>query len=72
VLWQGLSVLVVVLIGGFTTNFIQCLMLNIRNKTGYQYFSSTARRLLKFATRSSASDKLRTNSHRSVVERSKA
>ena len=43
VLWQGLPVLVVVLIGGFTTNFIWCLILNLRNKTGYQYFSSTSR-----------------------------
>ena len=39
-LWQGLPVLVVVLVGGFTTNFIWCLALNIRNKTGYQYFTS--------------------------------
>ena len=39
-LWQGLPVLVVVLIGGFTTNFIWCLLLNIRNKTGYQYLTS--------------------------------
>src|SRR5256886_6798100 len=43
VLWQGLPVLVVVLIGGFTTNSIWCLVLNIRNKTGYQYFSSRVR-----------------------------
>src|SRR6185437_12984767 len=42
-LWQGLPVLVVVLIGGFTTNFIWCLILNIRNKTGYQYFTSVSR-----------------------------
>jgi len=42
-LWQGLPVLVVVLIGGFTTNFIWCLILNIRNKTGYQYFTATSR-----------------------------
>jgi L-rhamnose-H+ transport protein len=39
-LWQGLPVLVVVLIGGFTTNFLWCMALNIRNKTGYQYFTS--------------------------------
>src|SRR5215470_2455838 len=39
-LWQGLPVLVVVLVGGFTTNFIWCLVLNIRNKTGHQYFHS--------------------------------
>jgi len=43
-LWQGLPVLVVVLLGGFTTNFIWCLLLNIKNKTGYQYFSSTLRK----------------------------
>jgi len=39
-LWQGLPVLVVVLIGGFTTNFLWCLALNIRNRTGYQYFTA--------------------------------
>lgn len=42
-LWQGLPVLVVVLLGGFTTNFTWCAILNYRNRTGYQYFSSTAR-----------------------------
>jgi L-rhamnose-H+ transport protein len=42
-LWQGLPVLVVVLAGGFTTNFIWCLILNIRNRTGYQYFASVIR-----------------------------
>jgi L-rhamnose-H+ transport protein len=40
VLWQGLPVLVVVLIGGFITNFVWCLVLLIRNRTGYQYFTS--------------------------------
>jgi len=39
-LWQGLPVLVVVLIGGFTTNLLWCVALNIRNKTGYQYFAA--------------------------------
>jgi len=43
VLWQGLPVLVVVLAGGITTNFIWCLILNIRNRTGYQYFESEIR-----------------------------
>jgi L-rhamnose-H+ transport protein len=42
-LWQGLPVLVIVLLGGFTTNFIWCVLLNIRNKTGYQYLSGTTR-----------------------------
>jgi L-rhamnose-H+ transport protein len=40
VLWQGLPVLVVVLLGGFTTNFIWCFILNVRNRTGRQYFTS--------------------------------
>jgi len=40
VLWQGLPVLVVVLAGGFTTNFIWCVILNVRNHTGQQYFRS--------------------------------
>jgi L-rhamnose-H+ transport protein len=39
-LWQGLPVLVILLAGGFTTNFIWCLILNKRNRTGYQYFQS--------------------------------
>src|SRR5258705_65237 len=43
-LWQGLPVLVIVLIGGFTTNFLWCLALNIRNKTGYQYFTADSSR----------------------------
>ena len=42
VLWQGLPVLVVLLLGGFTTNFIWCVILNIRNRTGKQYFGSAA------------------------------
>ena len=42
-LWQGLPVLVVVLAGGFTTNFIWCVLLNVRNHTGYQYFHSEVR-----------------------------
>jgi L-rhamnose-H+ transport protein len=42
-LWQGLPVLVVLLAGGFTTNFVWCLILNVRNHTGYQYFNSEVR-----------------------------
>src|SRR5256885_8592338 len=40
-LWQGLPVLIVVLIGGFTTNFLWCLALNFKNRTGFQYFSAS-------------------------------
>ncbi len=46
VLWSGLPKLVVVLLGGFTTNFVWCAYLNIKNRTGYQYFSSTLRHAL--------------------------
>ena len=42
-LWQGLPVLVVVLLGGFTTNFIWSVFLNIRNRTGYQYLATHTR-----------------------------
>jgi L-rhamnose-H+ transport protein len=42
-LWQGLPVLIVVLVGGFLTNFIWCLILLKRNKTGYQFFDSQIR-----------------------------
>jgi L-rhamnose-H+ transport protein len=43
VIWSGLPKLVVVLLGGFTTNFIWCAFLNFKNGTGYQYFSGTLR-----------------------------
>jgi len=41
--WTGLPKLVVVLLGGFTTNFLWCVMLNLRHGTGYQYFSRTVK-----------------------------
>jgi len=41
--WTGLPKLVVVLLGGFTTNFVWCLLLNLKNRTGYQYFASECR-----------------------------
>jgi L-rhamnose-H+ transport protein len=42
-LWQGLPVLVVVLVGGFLTNFVWCLILLRRNRTGYQFFNPQIR-----------------------------
>jgi L-rhamnose-H+ transport protein len=42
-LWTGLPKLCVVLLGGFTSNFIWCVLLNIKNRTGYQYFDSQIR-----------------------------
>ncbi|HEY3860557.1 MAG TPA: L-rhamnose/proton symporter RhaT [Verrucomicrobiae bacterium] len=42
-IWTGLPALPVLLLGGFTTNFIWCLFLNVKNKTGYQYAASHVR-----------------------------
>jgi L-rhamnose-H+ transport protein len=39
-IWTGLPKLCVVLLGGFTSNFIWCVMLNIKNRTASQYFNS--------------------------------
>jgi L-rhamnose-H+ transport protein len=41
--WVGLPVIVVILLGGLTTNFIWCVMLNFKNRTGYQYLASHVR-----------------------------
>ncbi len=43
VIWTGLPKLVVVLLGGFTTNFVWCVILNVRNRSGYQYLASRVR-----------------------------
>jgi len=59
-LWTGLPKLVIVLLGGFTSNFIWCVILNVKNRTGYQYFSRRLRpsRLnpLKTAVSTAAAD----------------
>ena len=39
-LWQGLPVLVIVLLGGFTTNFVWTVALNVRNKSGHEYVTA--------------------------------
>lgn len=41
-LWSGLPVLVVVLLGGFTTNFVWCVLLHLKNKTAAQYLFGDA------------------------------
>ncbi|HSH96317.1 MAG TPA: L-rhamnose/proton symporter RhaT [Roseimicrobium sp.] len=38
-LWQNLPVLVVVLWGGFTTNFIWCVILNLKNRSTHEYLN---------------------------------
>lgn len=45
-LWQNNVVLVVILWGGFITNFIWCLVLNIRNSTYKDYFNSRSGRIV--------------------------
>ncbi len=42
VMWQGLPVLVVVLAGGFTTNFLWCAALNVRNRSYGEYLEIPA------------------------------
>ena len=42
-LWVGLPVILVILLGGLTTNFIWCVLLNIKNRTGYQYLATHVR-----------------------------
>src|ERR1017187_9285919 len=42
-IWTGLPKLIVVLLGGFTTNLVWCVALNVRNRTGYQYVRRTLR-----------------------------
>ena len=41
-IWAGLPVLIIILLGGFTTNFIWCVMLNVRNKSGGEYLGKSA------------------------------
>ena len=42
-IWQNLPVLIVVMLGGFTTNFIWCVILIIRNHSASQYVGVPAR-----------------------------
>ena len=39
-LWQNSPVFIVILLGGFTTNFIWCVFLNVKNKTTKDYLNS--------------------------------
>jgi L-rhamnose-H+ transport protein len=42
VAWKGMPVLVVVLLGGFTVNFLWCVLLNLKNKTAGDYIKKSA------------------------------
>ena len=39
-LWMNSSVFIFILAGGFTTNFIWCMILNVKNRTTSNYFKS--------------------------------
>jgi L-rhamnose-H+ transport protein len=51
VMWQGLPVLVVELAGGFTTNFVWCAILSLRNKSYGEYIGSQKARGLTSSPR---------------------
>jgi L-rhamnose-H+ transport protein len=38
-IWQNLPVLIIVLAGGFTTNFIWCVILNFKNRSTHEYLN---------------------------------
>ena len=42
-LWSGLPTLPVLLLGGFITNLVWCLVLHVRNGTAYQYLATHIR-----------------------------
>lgn len=44
-LWVGLPVLVVILLGGLTTNLLWCALLHWRNGSAHQYFAATVQPL---------------------------
>lgn len=48
-LWQNLPVLIVVLLGGFITNFIWCTLLHIKNRSVHEYFSPRVRNLTEIS-----------------------
>jgi L-rhamnose-H+ transport protein len=53
-LWQNLPVLVVVLWGGFTTNFIWCVILNLKNRSTHEYLNLRRTAAEETAVRDSA------------------
>lgn len=48
-IWQGLPVLIVVMFGGFTTNFLWCVTLNIANRSGGEYLNLRRRIVAEIA-----------------------
>lgn len=48
-LWQNLPVLIVVLIGGFATNFVWCAFLHIKNRSAHEYFTPRIRNIAEIS-----------------------
>ena len=46
--WQGMPVLVVCLLGGFTVNVSLCIFLNLKNKTAGDYFNKSVPGFMNF------------------------
>ena len=57
-IWQGLAVLPVLLLGGFLTNFVWCLILHARNRSGHEYFSHHGREGSKAAQSEASMEKV--------------
>lgn len=49
IIWAGMPVLVVVLLGGFAVNFVWCLFLNVRNRTAKDYVQKSRSVLPNFS-----------------------
>ena len=48
-LWQNLPVLIVVLLGGFCTNFVWCVYLNLKNRSSLEYVGFQNREIAEIA-----------------------
>ncbi len=69
-IWQGLAILPVLLLGGFLTNFVWCVILHARNKSGREYFSRYAREDAKVSRNETTIETALDPASREVVERS--
>lgn len=48
-MFQNLPILIVVLWGGFTTNFVWCMILNIKNRSAHEYFTPSRREVAEMS-----------------------
>jgi L-rhamnose-H+ transport protein len=69
-IWQGLAILPVLLLGGFLTNFVWCVILHVRNKSGHEYFNRYARDDAKVSPNETTIETALDAASREVVEHS--